>query len=178
MCSFAAMAGATMGMKVLQLQQQNKANAQAYQAKANDAIYEMNNSFANYEQERQDAYDEAVNSIMKTQLNALQLNSQVQAAVNEDMAGGGRTADQIMRSVSADTARNVASIQDNYKRKSNEIDLNKLSVYKSTKRTTSAYASAAKPNKLADIMELGATFMQTRSSYMDAHNNQKTGGTK
>lgn len=178
MCGFAGMAATTMGLKVGQLYMQNKANAQAYGAKADDAIYEMNNSLANYEQERQDAYDDAVASIMKTQINALQLNSQVQSAVNEDMAGGGRTADQIMRSVSADTARNVASIQDNYKRKSNEIDLNKLSAYKSTRRTTQAYASAAKSNKLADMLELTNTFIQTRSAYLDVKNERKSGGQK
>lgn len=176
MCGFAGMVGATVGTKALQLWQQNKATAQSYAAQADDAIYSMNNSLVNYEQERQDAYDEAVTSIMKTQKNALQLTSQVQAAVNEDFAGGGRTADQIMRNTVGDTARNVASIQDNYKRKSNEIDLNKLSTYKSTQRTVASYKSAAKPNKLADIITLGSTFMQARSAYMDAKVDRETGG--
>lgn len=176
MCGFAGMATAVVGTKAMQLWQQNTANAQAYQAQANDAIYSMNNSLANYEMERQDAYDEAVTSILKTQKNALQLTSQVQAAVNEDFAGGGRTADQIMRTTVGDTARNVASIQDNYKRKSNEIDLNKMSTYKSTQRTVASYKEAAKPNKLADILTLGSTFIQARSAYMDAQVNRKTGG--
>ena len=39
MCGFAGMAAATIGLKGLQIRQQNIANAQAYQAQANDAIY-------------------------------------------------------------------------------------------------------------------------------------------
>lgn len=178
MCGFAGMAAAMVGLKGLQIRQQNKVNALAYQAQANDAIYQMNGSLVNYEQERQDAYDEAVTSIMKTQQNALQLNSQVQAAVNEDMAGGGRTADQIMRSTAGDTARNVASIQDNYLRKSNEIDLNKLTTLKSTQRTVASYKEAAKPNKKADILSLMGAGLQAYDAYQNVKINRKTGGQK
>lgn len=178
MCGFAGMAAAMVGLKGLQIRQQNKANALAYQAQANDAIYQMNGSLVNYEQERQDAYDEAVTSIMKTQQNALQLNSQVQAAVNEDMAGGGRTADQIMRNTVGDTARNVASIQDNYLRKSNEIDLNKLTTLKSTQRTVASYKEAAKPNKKADILSLMGAGLQAYDAYQNVKINRKTGGQK
>lgn len=178
MCGFAGMAAAMVGLKGLQIRQQNKANALAYQAQANDAIYQMNGSLVNYEQERQDAYDEAVTSIMKTQQNALQLNSQVQAAVNEDMTGGGRTADQIMRSTVGDTARNIASIQDNYLRKSNEIDLNKLSTLKSTQRTVASYKAAAKPNKKADILSLMGAGLQAYDTYQNVRINRKTGGQK
>lgn len=178
MCGFAGMAAATIGLKGLQIRQQNIANAQAYQAQANDAIYQMNGSLVNYEQERQDAYDEAVTSIMKTQQNALQLNSQVQAAVNEDMTGGGRTADQIMRSTVGDTARNIASIQDNYLRKSNEIDLNKLNTLKSTQRTVASYKEAVKPNKKADILSLMGAGLQAYDAYQNVKINRKTGGQK
>ena len=178
MCGFAGMAAAMIGLKGLQIRQQNIANAKAYQAQANDAIYQMNGSLVNYEQERQDAYDEAVTSIMKTQQNALQLNSQVQAAVNEDMTGGGRTADQIMRSTVRDTARNIASIQDNYLRKSNEIDLNKLTTLKSTQREVASYKEAAKPNKKADILSLMGAGLQAYDAYQNVKINRKTGGQK
>ena len=94
------------------------------------------------------------------------------------MTGGGRTADQIMRSTVGDTARNIASIQDNYLRKSNEIDLNKLNTLKSTQRTVASYKEAAKPNKLADIMTLVSTGMQTYDAYQNVKINRKTGGQK
>lgn len=165
-----------VALKGMQIYQRNKAMAQQAQSQATDNIFEMNNSLMNYEQERQDAYDEAVNSIMKTQQNALQLNSQVEAAVAEDFVGGGRTADQITRSSYADTARNIASIQDNYKRKSNEIDLNKYAVTKSTARTNSALAKSAKPNRWADILELGSTAFSAYQTAQDIKLKRDTGG--
>ena len=94
------------------------------------------------------------------------------------MAGGGRTADQIMRSSVGDTARNVASIQDNYLRKSNEIDLNKLTTLKSTQRTVASYKEAAKPNKKADILSLMGAGLQAYDAYQNVRINRKTGGQK
>lgn len=106
----------------------------------------------------------------------MQLNSQVNAAVAEEMAGGGRTADQIRRSAAGDTARTVFSIQDNYRRKSNEIDLNKYALYKQTEREIEGLKQKGKPNKLADILALAHTGVNTYQAAKSIRVNRKTGG--
>ena len=68
------------------------------------------------------------------------------------MAGGGRTADRLIRAGEADTARAVGSIQDNYSRKSNEIDLNKETTALSTKEYIANTYAQAKPDKIGDLM--------------------------
>ena len=124
---------AQVGLQALGMRQQYSAQAKYLEAQARGATKEMNYAFQNYELERQDAYDAAVNDIIKTRINQMQLNSQVNAAIAEGYAGGGRTANRLMRAADADTSRTVASIQDNYSRKSNEVDLNKESTLLSTK---------------------------------------------
>lgn len=168
--------GAALGMKTLGLWQQNRAMASVAQAQAQDATLSMNYQLMNYEQARQDAYDETVGEIIKTRQNALQLNSQVGAAVSEELAGGGRTANQIMRSVNANTARSVFSLQENYKRKSNEIDLNKYALYKSTEQTIRGLQRKAKPNRLADFLDLAHTGVNVYSVARDIRVNRETGG--
>lgn len=122
-------------------------NAQAKQAKAQGkaAITQMNYSFQNYEMERQDAFDSAVNDIINTRLQAQTANAAVDNAVNERL-GSGNTASLLKRSVRGDEARRVASIQSNYQQKSNEIDLNKESQLISTK---SYIANIKTPSKTA-----------------------------
>ena len=105
----------------------------AEQGKA--AVTQMNYQFQNYELERQDAFDQSVAELTKVRMNAMGLNASVDAAINEDYSGGGRTADLLKRSVRGDELRTTESIKENYKRKSNEINLNKETTLNNTKET-------------------------------------------
>ena len=133
-------------------QQEAEANAAA-QRKA--AIHQTNLSMQNYEIERQDAFDSSVNEITQTRLNTDRLNSQVAAAVHEDLSGGGRTADLIMRSVQNDSIRAITSIQDNYVRKSNGIDLNKESTLVGAKSRIDSIKAPSRTGMLAQIAGIG-----------------------
>lgn len=162
MCTWVA--AAQVGLQAFGMAQQSRANAKMAEAQARGAIKEMNYSFQNYEQNRRDAFDAAVNDIVKTRINQMQLNSGVNAAVNEGM-GSGRTADRLIRAAAADTSRVVASIQENYGRKSNEIDLNKEAKALSTKDYLANLKAQSKPNKLADIMNLAGTALNAYGDY-------------
>ena len=145
MCWVAAAASAGLGI-ASSVMQYRAAGEQA-KAQAEGAIKSMNREFMNDEIERQDAFDAAVEDITKTRLNALDLTSSVNAAVNEEI-GNGRTAALLERNVQGDEARNVASIQSNYESKSNEIDLNKETQLLSTKE----YISNIKPPSKTALM--------------------------
>lgn len=123
-----AVAGAGLGIAG-QIMSYNAQVRQA-QTQATQAIKSMNKELMNLEITRQDSFDAAVQEITKTRLNSMGLIGSVDAAVNEEMTG--RTARLIQRSVRGDEARAVSSIQENYDRKSNEIDLNKETSLKST----------------------------------------------
>lgn len=159
---------AQVAMQSYGMRQQYNAQAKYLEAQAMGATKEMNYAFQNYELERQDAYDAAVNDIIKTRINQMQLNSRVNAAISEGYAGGGRTADRLMRAAEADTSRSVASIQDNYLRKSNEVDLNKETTLLSTKdyiRNLQKQGEISRKQKFADILNLGATALSGYNKY-------------
>lgn len=169
MCSIVAgvstalqVGGSYLGQKAQYKQAQAQIDAQA---KA--AITQMNYAYQNYEQERTDAFDAAVAEIQKTRQNALQLNSAVKAAVNENASG--RTANMLVRSVEGDTARAVSSIKDNYARKSNEIDLNEDATFKSTSSyIDNLNASAPKmPGRFANFMSTANTVLQNYTTVMN-----------
>jgi len=166
MCDFAAVAA--VGLQAMGMRQQYSSQAKYLEAQARGATQEMNYAFQNYEMERQDAYDSAVNDIIKTRINQMQLNSQVNSAIAEGYAGGGRTANRLMRAADADTSRSIASIQDNYDRKSNEVDLNKESTLISTKdyiHNLQEQGKISKSQKFADILNLGITALQGYDGY-------------
>lgn len=166
MCWWAV--AAQVAMQAYGMRQQYNAQAKYLEAQAQGATKEMNYAFQNYEIERQDAYDAAVNDIIKTRINQMQLNSQVNAAVAEGYAGGGRTADRLMRAAEADTSRSVASVQDNYLRKSNEVDLNKETTLLSTKdyiAQLQKQGEISRSQKFADILNLGATALSGYNEY-------------
>lgn len=163
MCTWAT--AGQMALQAFGIYQNSKANARIAEAQAKEAYKEMNYSLQNYEIQRQDAYDSAVNDIMKTRINQAQLNSQVNAAIAEGMAGGGRTANRLKRAAEADTSRAVSSIQDNYLRQSNEIDLNKETTLLSTKDYIKNLKAQSKPNKWADILNLTTTALQGYNDY-------------
>lgn len=166
MCWWAAVA--QVGLQAMGMYQQYSSQAKYLEAQATGATKEMNYAFQNYEIERQDAYDAAVNDIMKTRINQMQLNAQVNAAIAEGYAGGGRTANRLKRAAEADTSRTVSSIQDNYKRKSNEIDLNKETKLISTKDTLENLKKQGKISgwqKFSDIAQLTATAIAGYDQY-------------
>lgn len=166
MCWWAAVA--QVGLQAMGMYQQYSSQAKYLEAQATGATKEMNYAFQNYEIERQDAYDAAVNDIIKTRINQMQLNSQVYAALAEGYAGGGRTANRLKRASEADTSRAVSSIQDNYTRKSNEVDLNKETKLISTKDTLENLRKQGKISgwqKLGDVASLAATAVSGYDQY-------------
>jgi hypothetical protein len=171
-----SIAGSVMGYKAQAQAAQAQGEAMAQQATY--AVQSMNREFANYEIERRDAFDSAVQEITKTRLNAMQLNSQVEAAVAEEMAGGGRTADRIVRSAKADEARSVASIQDNYQRKSNEIDLNKETTLLSTKNYIAGLKPPSAPSKLGLFLDVASAGINAYTSGTSAKNDALSKGYK
>lgn len=165
---------AAVGAQALQMGVSNRSSAAMAEAQAGASYKSMNYALMNYEIERQDAYDAAVNEITKVRINQQQLNSQVNAAVMEGQGAGGRTSARLMRAAEADTARTVSSIQDNYLRKSNEIDLNKEQTVLSTHDYLVNLKDSTKPNKLGDILSLAATGLTAWNDSLNASAQKET----
>lgn len=170
MCSPMVAAGISTGLQVA-------GDYMGQRAQAKAAITEMNWNIMDLEQQRTDAFDQAVAEISNTRLNSMQLNSGVKAAVNETMSG--RTANLIVRAAEGDTARAVSSIQDNYQRKSNEVDLNRERQVKSTHEfLENLNASAPKmPSRFTNFLSSAATGLNNYTQAKNIMNQQKiTGG--
>ena len=178
MCSFPAVLG--FGLEtVSNYMGQRSAAAQAeatMKAQAAAAIRELNFSWQNYEAERTDAFDAAVQEIENTRINALGLNSGVKGAVIENMSGN--TANLLIRNAEGDTARAVASIQDNYGRKSNEIDLNKDFKRMSTQDyLKNLNASAPKmPSRFANFVSTASSALSWYTKGMNQKNSVEAAG--
>jgi hypothetical protein len=172
MCDFGTALASTLqiGGSLFGQHEQAKAYQAQLDAQAKAAVTEMNFAFQNYEAERTDAFDQTVADIMKIRQNALQLNSGVKAAVNENMSG--RTANLLVRNVEGDTARAVGSAKDNYSRKSNEIDLNKEANLRSTKSyIDNLNESAPKmPSALSNILGATATVVGNTTGALNRKN--------
>lgn len=181
MCSVVAGLGVGMQLAGDYLGQKSQASSyqQMMEAQAKGAWRDYNFAYQNYELERNDAYDAAVAEITKTRLNALQLNSQVKAAVYENM-GDSRTARMLVRNVEGDTARTVATMQDNYTRKSNEIDLNEGTSLKTLQSTLeNINASAPKmPSRLTNFISSAAVGLNAYTSQMNQKNAIEASGGK
>lgn len=149
------------------------------QAQADNATTNMNFAFQNYELERTDAFDAAVNDIIKVRQNAMQLNSNVEASVAEEI-GGGRTAMLLTRAVQGDTARAVASTQDNYSRKSNEVDLNKEAQAKQTHMAIDNINKSAPqmPSRFTNFLTTAGTALSAYTSAQDTISTNKANGFK
>ncbi|WP_317303920.1 hypothetical protein [Allisonella histaminiformans] len=176
MCSPTAALAAGMGMKAYGVYSGWKAQDAYAAQQRRDVIAQMNQQVQNYNAERQDAYDYAVTEMMKANQNALQLNSQTEAAVDEDYAGGGRTADALMRHSLADNARYLASVKDNYRRKFNEIMLNREAAIKSGYNTVKGIKGTTRKGRFADILGLAADGFMAYNTYQGIKDNKKTGG--
>ena len=178
MCSFPAVLG--FGLETVGNYMGQRSSAAAAQAsmdaQASAAIRELNYSWQNYEAERTDAFDAAVQEIENTRINALGLNSAVKGAVIENMSGN--TANLLIRNAEGDTARAVASIQDNYGRKSNEIDLNKDYKRISTQDyLKNLNASAPKsPSRFANFVSTAASGLSWYTKAMDQKNAVEAAG--
>jgi len=178
MCSFPAVLGfglETVGNFMGQSSAASAAQA-SMDAQAAAAIRELNFSWQNYEAERTDAFDAAVQEIENTRINALGLNSAVKGAVIENMSGN--TAKLLIRNAEGDTARAVASIQDNYGRKSNEIDLNKDYKRISTQDyLKNLNASAPKmPGRFANFVSTAASGLNWYTKGMNQKNSVMAAG--
>lgn len=157
MCDFASWAMGTLGVMgdYLGTRSQLKAAQGTMNAQSKAAIQEMNYSFQNAEAERMDAFDAAINQLDKNAHNSLALTAGVSNAVSETMSG--RTADLIERASTGDTLRTKTSIQDNYERKGDEIDLNKENTLRSTKDYINNLNSSAPKAPSVDSFLVGAT---------------------
>lgn len=105
-----------------------KRQAEALSKQAGAAVKRMAYAFQNYEMQRVDAFDAAVNNLMKVRQGSMGLLSSVRAAVNEETGGDSRTGRALERAANADVLRTETSIKDNYARQSDEINLNKEAV--------------------------------------------------
>ena len=178
MCSFPAILGFgldTIGSFMGQSSAAKAAQA-TMDAQAAAAIRELNYSWQNYEAERTDAFDAAVQEIENTRINNLGLMSGVRGAVIENMSGN--TANLLIRNVEGDTARAVASVQDNYGRKSNEIDLNKEAKAISTQDyLKNLNASAPKmPSRFANFVSTAGSALSYYTAAMDQKNKVMAAG--
>lgn len=138
------------------LEAQGQANAQT----AKNMLMSMNYNLQNLEQERSDAFDATIEELEKIKIQGNRLTSQVNAAVNEGLAGGGRTANLIKRASQADVERAEVNAKDNYRRQSNEIDLNKESALLNTKSQISSIKQVEAPSLLSSLVTLGTAYYQ------------------
>lgn len=156
-----------IGSAVLGVYSQNKsleAQARANVQTAKNMITSMNFSFQNLEQERVDAFDATIADLQKIRLQGMRLQKQVEASVNEGLSGGGRTANLINRAVRADTNRAIVSSKDNYRRKSNEIDLNKEAQALNTKTQLNSMKQVEKPTLLSTLFKLGTAYYNAKQT--------------
>lgn len=138
--------------------EQGKMNQQT----ARNYLTAMNYSFQNLEQSRLDAFEAAVSELEKTKLQGKRMESQVAAAVNEGLEGGGRTADLLKRAAEADTNRATLSIKDNYRKRSNEIDLNKEAALLNARQSIQSIQDVQKPSLFGTILGIASAYYQGR----------------
>lgn len=155
----------TMASTIFGIYSQNKAleaQGRANIATARSMVQSMNYSLQNLEQERRDIFEATVQELERTQLQGRRLTASVDAAVHEGLQGGGRTADLLMRSGRADTHRAMASVKDNYQKKSNEVDLNKEAALMNTKAQIRSIRDVQKPSLLGTIAQIGTAYLGAR----------------
>lgn len=136
-----------------------EAQGRAARQTSKNMIMAMNYSLQNLEQERQDAFDATVADLQNIKLNGNRLNAQVAAAVNEGMVGGGRTANLLKRATQAEMERTISQSKDNYRRRSNEIDLNKEASVLNTRMSISSLAKVQKPSFLSTLVNIGTSYL-------------------
>lgn len=155
----------TMASTIFGIYSQNKAleaQGHANLATARSMVTSMNYSLQNLEQERRDIFEATVQELERTQLQGRRLTSSVSAATSEGLQGGGRTANLLVRSAEADTHRAMASVKDNYQKKSNEVDLNKEAALMNTRAQIRSIREVQKPALLGTLAQLGTAYLGAR----------------
>ena len=155
----------TMASTIFGIYSQNKAleaQGHANLATARSMVTSMNYSLQNLEQERRDIFEATVQELERTQLQGRLLTSSVSAAISEGLQGGGRTANLLVRSADADTHRAMASVKDNYQKKSNEVDLNKEATLMNTRAQIRSIREVQKPSLLGTLAQLGTAYLGAR----------------
>lgn len=155
-----------------EIQNQIDANNQT----ARGLLQSMNYTFQNYETQRRAAFAAQIDAMRKDRMNAHRQEASVKAAVNEEFAGGGRTANLINRSVRADESRDASQSQANYQNKMNEIDLNKEATLISTRNAINSIPSVETPSYLTQGMEMFSDFMQTYNTLQGIKSMRKKAG--
>ena len=158
--------GAIIG-SVMSVANQNKALAAQSRANAKTArsyIHSMNYNLQNLEQQRRDAFEATIQDLEKTKLQGNRQEAGVVAAVNEGIAGGGRTASLLVRSADADTNRAVSSVKSNYRKKSNEIDLNREAALFNGRQAVASVPQIEAPSFLSTILQLGTAYYNTKQT--------------
>ncbi len=97
-----------------------------YIAQIKSAVKSTNYDFQNFSQMRRDAYESAVEELIKIRTNQQSLQSSVSAGLNENFESGGRTVDLLERMTYGDEARAVSSMQQNLLKQNQEINYNML----------------------------------------------------
>ena len=155
-----------------EIQNQIDANNQT----ARGLLQSMNYTFQNYETQRRAAFANQIDAMTKDRMNAHGQEASVKAAVNEELAGGGRTANLINRNVRADESRVASQSQANYQNKMNEIDLNKEATLISTRNAINSIPSVETPSYLTQGMEMFSDFMQTYNTLQGIKSMRKKAG--
>ena len=162
-----ALAAAQFLSGVSAQKKQEKQQIEALKKTAKGLVQQMNWSFQNYEMARQTAFAAAVTDMTKVRMQAARQYGSVSAAVNEDFAGGGRTADLLKRSVKNNEARAAASIRDNWEAKNNEINLNKISTMVSTKNAIASLPSVTRKSGLSYLLDGVKAYYGVKASLDD-----------
>lgn len=155
-----------VGMQLLSTYNQNNALIAQGRANVNTAKsywQSTNYSIANMDKQRRDAFEAATDELAQTRLQGLRLVSSVNAAVNEGIMGGGRTANLISRSASNDLYRATDSVKSNYSKKSNEIDLNIESAALSGANQVKSIQNVEAPSFLSTALDLVSSYYQGKN---------------
>lgn len=143
---------------------------------ARGLLQSMNYTFQNYEIQRRAAFAAQVDAMTKDRMNAHRQEASVKATVNEELAGGGRTANLINRNIRADESRVASASQTNYQSKMNEIDLNKEATLISTRNAINSIPSVETPSYLTQGMEMFSDFMKTYNTLQGIKSMRKKAG--
>ena len=172
-----------MGIAALSAVSKQKARKKELQAQidannqtARGLLQSMNYTFQNYETQRRAAFAAQIDAMTKDRMNAHRQEASVKAAVNEEMVGGGRTANLINRSVRADESRVSSQAQANYQTKMNEIDLNKEAALISTRNAINSIPSVETPSYFTQAMEMFSDYLNTYNALQGIGSMRKKAG--
>lgn len=178
MCTPATALGIGTGLNVIGsiigARGQAKALQAQYDAQRKAMITQMNYQLQNYEMQRADAFDNAVTEMMNVQRQAQDVGSQAKAVINENI--NGRTAELLARNVEGDRARAYEGVKEQYASKSNEIDLNEDSTYKSTASAINnlgASVQSQAPTTTNLLLDIAGTGLQSWTKWKDWSNTYK-----